>query len=414
MPAQLIAKLRDYFFLAVGGIRKRKLRSWLTMLGIFVGIAAVVGLISISQGLQGAVEEQFNTLGANRIIVQAGSGFLGPPGSTSGVSKITQHDLDLIEKVRGVKMAGGFNMKISRLEFNEKTKFVYAMGIPTDESRKVFGNNFQATEGRDFGKGDSNSNVAIIGNNYVTDSKIFGKTIGVGNKITLEGQEFRVVGVLKKIGNPPDDQSIILPIEKIWDLFSDKDQYASIYAEVDKGFQPAEVAERVEEEMRKDRKQKEGNEDFQVQTSEQLLKSFSTILNVVQAVIVGIAAISLIVGSIGVMNTMYTAVLERTREIGIMKAVGAKNRDIMLLFLIESGLYGLVGGLVGIAVGLGLGKAVEVIARVYLGSDLLRASMSPTLIFGALAFSFILGCISGVAPARQAAKLNPVQALRYE
>jgi putative ABC transport system permease protein len=411
--AHLLSTLKDYFSMAVGGIRKRKLRSWLTMLGIFVGIAAVVGLISISQGLQNAVTQQFSSLGANRIIVMAGSGFM-TAGSTGGVSQITKHDLDLIRNVRGIKEAAGYDMQAAKFDFNHKTKFVYAMGIPSDDTADVFGSTFEVSEGRKFRSSDSNSNVALIGNNYLTDSKLFGKIINVGNKITLEGQEFKVIGIMKKIGNPSDDQQVYLPVERLWSVFGREDQYSGIYAETEAGFKPSDVAARVKEKMRKDRDQKEGNEDFQVQTSEQLLQSFSTILNVIQAVIVGIAAISLLVGSIGVMNTMYTAVLERTREIGIMKAVGARNRDVMLLFLIESGLYGLVGGLVGIAFGLGLGKIVEIIASGYLGSDMLRASMSPVLIFGALAFSFLLGCISGVAPARQASRLNPVQALRYE
>lgn len=406
------ALLKDYFFLAIGGIRKRKLRSWLTMLGIFVGIAAVVGLISISQGMQIAITEQFSTVGANRVILQPGSAFFGPPGSSQGISKVTTHDLDTVKDVRGVKDAAGFVIKTSRLEYNGKTKFVIGIGVPPDESRKVFGSRFDISEGREFRKGDGN--VAIVGNALSTDDTLFGKKISVGKKILVEGKEFTVVGIRKKIGDPQNDVAVILPIEKVWDIYGNKDEFSLITAEVDRGFQPSDVAARVEEKIRQDRKQKKGNEDFTVQTSEELFTSFTTILGIVQAVIVGIAAISLLVGSIGVMNTMYTAVLERTREIGIMKAVGAKNRDVLLLFLVESGLYGLVGGIVGIAFGLGLGKAVEIVAGSALGSDLLKASMSPALIFGALAFSFILGCVSGVAPARQAARMNPVQALRYE
>lgn len=412
MAAQPIALLKDYFFLAVRGIRKRKLRSWLTMLGIFVGIAAVVGLISISQGLQAAVVNQFNQVGANRIMVQPGSGFMGPPGSTTGTSKITEHDLELVQDIRGVKQVSGYNMKAGKVEYNDKMRFVYGIGLPTDQGKEVFGSSFEVEFGREFRKSDAN--VAIVGNTYYTDEKVFGKTLDIGKKITFEEKEFTIIGIMKKIGSPPDDLAVIIPLDDLWDIYGNKDEYAMLYVEVDTGFQPSEVAARIKERIRKDRKEKEGNEDFQVQTSEELFRSFSTILNIVQAVIVGIAAISLVVGSIGVMNTMYTAVLERTREIGIMKAVGARNTDVLLLFLIESGLYGFVGGLVGIAFGLGLGKAVELIASGYLGSDLLKASMSPTLIFGALAFSFVLGCISGVAPARQASKLNPVQALRYE
>ena len=133
-----------------------------------------------------------------------------------------------------------------------------------------------------------------------------------------------------------------------------------------------------------------------------------------QAVLVGIAAISLLVGGIGIMNTMYTSVLERTKEIGTMKAVGARNSDILLIFLMESGLLGLVGGAIGIAIGFGLGKGTEYIAGMYLGSGLLRAVFPWYLILGALAFSFIIGSLSGALPAVQASRLKPVDALRYE
>jgi putative ABC transport system permease protein len=131
-------------------------------------------------------------------------------------------------------------------------------------------------------------------------------------------------------------------------------------------------------------------------------------------VLVGIAAISLIVGGIGIMNTMYTAVIERTKEIGTMKAVGARNSDVLLVFLFESGLLGLVGGAIGIAIGYGLGKSAEYAATMALGTDLLQASFPWYLILGALAFSFVIGTMSGILPALQAAKLKPADALRYE
>jgi len=135
---------------------------------------------------------------------------------------------------------------------------------------------------------------------------------------------------------------------------------------------------------------------------------------VVEAMIVGIAAISLLVGGVGIMNTMYTSVLERTREIGIMKAIGARNGDILAIFLIESGMLGAVGGIVGILIGMGLGKATEIIAQQAMGSELLKAQFTPELIIGALMFSFVIGAVSGALPARNAASLKPVDALRYE
>ena len=174
------------------------------------------------------------------------------------------------------------------------------------------------------------------------------------------------------------------------------------------------VADEIEDRLRRDRGQKAGEEDFRVQTSEQLAQTFTTIFSIVQAVFIGIAAISLVVGGIGIMNTMYTAVLERTREIGIMKAVGAKNSDILTLFLVESGILGLVGGAIVVLIGVLLGVGASFIAGQALGTGLLKAYFPWYLIVGALIFSFVVGCASGVLPALQASKLKPVDALRYE
>jgi len=138
------------------------------------------------------------------------------------------------------------------------------------------------------------------------------------------------------------------------------------------------------------------------------------VLDIVQAVLVGIAAISLLVGGIGIMNTMYTSVVERTKEIGIMKAIGARNEDILYIFLFEAGLLGLVGGLIGVIIGFGLSKGAEYIATISLGTNLLQASVDIWLVLGALLFSFVVGIASGVLPAYQASKLKPVDALRYE
>jgi len=144
------------------------------------------------------------------------------------------------------------------------------------------------------------------------------------------------------------------------------------------------------------------------------METFSNIFGIVQGVLVGIAAISLLVGGIGIMNTMYTSVLERTKEIGTMKAIGAKNSDILQIFLFESGLLGLVGGAIGVALGAGLGKGVQYAAAILLDSDLLQASITLPLVLGALTFSFLIGSLSGIFPAMQAAKLKPADALRYE
>jgi putative ABC transport system permease protein len=156
----------------------------------------------------------------------------------------------------------------------------------------------------------------------------------------------------------------------------------------------------------------EKTEDFSILTPDKLLASFGTILSIITVFLVGIAAISLVVGSIGIMNTMYTSVLERTKEIGTMKAIGAKNSDILLVFMIESGLLGLLGGIIGAFLGLGLAFLVANIASTALGENIITVSVNYTLLFGAIAFSFAVGLFSGLAPAWQASKLKPVDALR--
>jgi len=198
------------------------------------------------------------------------------------------------------------------------------------------------------------------------------------------------------------------------ELFGVKDELDIIFVKVEQGADVNTVVERINENLRKDRDLDEGEEDFQVQSFENLLTTFSNIFGIVSAVIIGIAAISLLVGGVGIMNTMYMSVLERTKEVGVMKAIGAKNSHILTLFLIESGIYGIIGGLVGVGVGVGIAKTVELVAKQILGTPLLRAEVTLGLILGTLLFSFVVGMVSGIAPAYRASKMNPVDALRYE
>jgi putative ABC transport system permease protein len=190
------------------------------------------------------------------------------------------------------------------------------------------------------------------------------------------------------------------------------DSFDIIPAKVGAGEDVAMVTERVKKELRKHRDVEEGKEDFNVETPESLLATLNTILMIVQGVLVGIAAISLFVGGIGIMNTMYTAVLERTKEIGVMKAIGARNRGILSIFIIESGMLGLVGGIIGVSLGFGISKSVELIAFQIYGSFLIKADFNIWLLIGMLSFGFIVGTLSGALPAKQAAALKPVDALR--
>jgi putative ABC transport system permease protein len=399
----------EYFKISVSNIFKKGTRSWLTMMGIFIGIAAVVSLISLGQGMDDAIKSQFNSMGTDIIIVMPGSGF-----QSFGSAKLTEHDEDIIRSVKGVENEAPFSVKLSKLTYDKEVAYAMVIGTPTDERFKVIEgmSTFKTIEGRNKFYPSDKYSVAV-GYTLAHGDFLKNKNVKMNDRLMIEGQEFKVVGVMDKVGNPEDDKNLYIPLDTAKDIFNDRD-YNQMIVKVQSGYSPAKVAEDIKSRMRRDRGQKEGEEDFTVQTSEQLLESVGGILSTVQAVLVGIALISLMVGGIGIMNTMYTSVLERTREIGVMKAIGAKNSDILSLFLIESGVMGIVGGVVGVIIGLTLSKSVEYVGRTSLGNDLLRANMSPALIIGALSFSFVVGCISGALPAMQASKLKPVEALRYE
>jgi len=266
-------------------------------------------------------------------------------------------------------------------------------------------------EGRNLKKGDKYK--AILGWEH-TQTTLFEKRVEVGNKIILHRKEFKVVGFLEKIGSPPDDQSAIIPLEAYEEVFDTKDELGFIIAQSQQGEDPFKVADGVKKELRRAHDVDEGEEDFDVQTPEQFAESFAIILDIVQIVLIGIAAISLLVGGIGIMNTMYTSVLQRTKEIGILKALGAKNSHILYLFLVESGLYGLGGGIIGAVIGIGFAKLTEYVFIQVVGPAFLHIEINWLFVLGVLFFSFMVGCISGIAPARRASKLKPVDALRYE
>lgn len=401
--------LKDYFFIAFGSLRKRFLRTSLTMLGIFIGIASVVALISLGQGMQNAVTGQFASIGVDKVTVQGASGGFGPPGqSTAGV--ITDDDLQLVSNIPGVDRSAGRLLKSVTTEYDDVVKILFASSLPDDsEGRALIEESLDLdiSDGRLLKSSDSGK--VVLG--YNVWAELFDEEIPVGKKIVLNDEDFEVVGVLEK-GAAFANDALFLNEDDVREIADvDREELSFVIAQVSPGEEPSEVADRIAKAMRRDRGQKEGFEDFTVQTSEELISSINVILGVVQAVFIGIAAISLLVGGIGIMNTMYTSVLERTREIGIMKSIGARNSDILWIFLLESGLLGLAGGIIGVLLGMGLSKLVEIAGQQVVGG-LLTASFSPFLIIGALSFSFIVGVISGVFPAREASRKNPVDALR--
>jgi len=404
--------IKELISLALNNIRRRQLRSWLSIIGICIGISAVVSLISLSQGLNDAISEQFTKIGTDKIIVNNGAAF-GPPGAL--INKLTSHDLNVIEKTRGVATATGVINRFVNVKFNDKTTTLVMNGLSLkkDEYKLIEETrSLEIEDGRKFKQNDKNK--VLIGYNLANQDSIFSKKLKLSDKIMINDKSLEVIGVVKKTGSPFEDTNVYLPLETAEEILDISDKYDIIFVRSEIGLIPSKVKEKIEDALRKDRKEKKGEEDFKVQTFESVINTFNSIFSIIQAVVLAIVSISLLVGSIGVMNTMYTAVLERTKEIGIMKAVGAKNIHVLIIFIVESSFLGLIGGVIGILIGFSLSKGAEFFSTYYLGSNLVRTSISYTLIIGVVLFSVILGCISGILPAYQASKLKPVDALRYE
>ncbi len=407
--------IKDYFALGLKNLRRRKLRSWLTMIGIFIAIATIFILVSISLGFQGAIEEQFRLLGTDKFFIMAKGG-AGQPGSGGAVSLYIQ-DAEAIEKVGGVKSVSYFGMANGEIEFNKQKRYLPVAGMPTDaKNAKSLALIFEAMtlkvdEGKMLQAGDTTE--IMLGYDFKYN-KVFEKPVRAGGNILINGNEFKVKAIMSRIGNPSDDKNIYVPFSEYKRIFNTGDKIEVIWIQIDTGADINDVAAKVEKRLRSFRDVTEKTQDFMILTPEEMLRSFNNILNIVLAFLLGVAAISLVVGGIGIANTMYTAVLERYREIGVMKAVGARNSDILAIFLIESGMLGLVGGIIGVALGMGVSKAIEYIAVYQVGTNLLQAAFPPYLIIGCLLFAFLAGAVSGTFPAWQASQIKPVQALRYE
>ncbi len=402
-------KTVDYFKINFKNLSKRKIRSWLTVIGVVIGITAIVALVSIAVGMQEYVKSQFEQLGADKIIIMPTAGF-GP--GVSGSNPFTDREIRIIKNVRGIDVVLEGIFQSAVVKYKDQKIATTVTGMVPSVGKETFADisGFQLESGRWLR--DTDRYKIVIGN--LIAHKTFKKgtefrELKPGDKLEIKNKEFKIVGVLKEIGNRQDDTSIMMTLDIAEEIFDMKDKYNYVFAEVKEGQDVNKVAENIRKELKKER----GEENFIVLTTEQLAETVSSILSVISLVLVGIGGISLLVGGVGIMNTMYMAVLERTRVIGIYKALGAENRTILILFLIESGLIGLIGGLIGSVIGFGIAKAIEIFGSNVLTFPL-KAWISWELFAFAVGFSFTFGLISGFLPARSAAKLNPVDALRYE
>lgn len=401
----------DYLQLASRNLKHRGVRSWLTLLGIFIGVAAVVSLISLGNGLKVAVNSQFGVSSTQVITVQAGGlNSFGPPGTGAG-NPLKESDVEAIDRISGVGQAVGRNIETAQIEFNDRVIIGYATNIPMGQDGDFMYeiNDLEIDKGRKISGGDSCK--IVVGQSFYTDSLGLEKKVGVGNNILIQGEKFGVAGILEKKGSFIWDGVILMPEDDLNDLYGNGEEVDIIAVHVEDKEILDRVATEIEKLMRDRRDVDKGKEDFEVSTPEQTLETVNSILGGIQAFIVIIALISVVVGAIGIVNTMTTAVMERRKEIGVMKAIGATNYQVFIQFFIESSLLGLIGGIVGVIVGTLIGVLGTFGINNFIGAET-PLNINFILIGFTLLGSFLIGGLAGISPAMKAAKQNPVEVLR--
>ncbi len=415
-------KLLEFVFMAIRDINNNRVRSFLTSLGVVVGVAAIIALVSLTKGLRNAILEELLKSEADVIqIFPGGAIALGhmaeeQVGLAKTVGKLTDKDVKIIEAVDGVEIVSKqigelliASKKQPKVYYGDEVLEISVIGIEPEKfleitRRKVY-------EGRFLNEKDKYS--CVIG--WEVAKNEFSKEIELKKKIKIENYTCKVVGILEKEGNPITgyDKAILIPLSFAKEIYN-KGDYSSIYVKVKKDYNVEDVAEEIDKELMKNHKVKEDNKDYIIITPNILKNIVDSILTILSIFLGGIASISLIVAGIGIMNTMLITVTEKTREIGIMKAVGATNSDVLLIFLIHSALIGLIGGIVGIVFGYGLAKLIGIIGLLMPEHIYINPSLDGITVGIAIIFSTLIGIVSGYYPSRKASLLNPIDALRYE
>ena len=401
----------DYLILALKNLRHRGIRSWLTLLGIFIGVTAVVALIGLGSGLQAAVGAQFGVSSTQALTVQTGGlNSFGPPGS-GAVNKLTRDDVDAISKLGTVEFATPRNLETTKIEYNDIVVFSMAVSVDDAMEKEMYETmDIEARSGTML-LNDALGRI-VIGNNLADGTKNgFDKDIATGDNVLVQDKRFRVVGILKKKGSFMLDNIVLMYQDDLDNLFDYGEEVDIIGVKVKSPDLMDRAKKEIEKLLRDRRDVDVGEEDFEVSTPDAILETVNSVLGGVKAFIIIIASISILVGALGIVNTMTTSVLERKKEIGIMKAIGGTNYQIFLQFFFESGMLGLIGGLVGITFGTLISFAGIIGINNFIGSELLP-TIDFMLISGALIGSFIVGATAGIIPAMNAAKQNPVEALR--
>ena len=386
--------------LALSRLRTSRLRAALTMLGVVIGVASVVALVGVGQGTTANITSRLAGLGTNLLTVS-------PTGRTS-TSPLTLEDAAAIARVDGIAAVAPELQTSTSIVAGTKTTTTSVIGTSAAYAQVRAYDVWQGSFLTDA-LTDRGLRVAVLGATTASDLGLDASSIG--STIQVGGLPFTVIGILQPKGGSgfqnPDDQ-VLVPLAAVSKYFVAGDSIRTIGVSVASADQMTEATNAITALLR-DRHELAATAaaDFQVFNQTQLLDAASSISATLTLLLGGIASISLVVGGIGIMNIMLVSVRERTREIGIRKAVGARGRDILAQFLIEALTLSLLGGLIGIAVGLGVSALIGQLAG-------WGFQFNPSTVAAAVLFSLAVGVVFGVWPARQAARLDPINALRYE
>ncbi|GBC94717.1 putative ABC transporter permease YknZ [bacterium HR16] len=407
--------LIDSFLTALANLRRHKLRSLLTMLGVIIGVAAVILMVSLVEGARSRVVEEFRQLGSSLIII-AYDPSLRKRGETPGsIEGLRMEDAQaILQECSNVKMVSAeFNVGNQKIRYGAEEMDAAVDGC---QPEYLYLHNLQVERGRFITQEDLDnwSKVCVLGKEV--QKRLFGNRDPVGEIVEIAGVSATVVGVLSPKGRTFGedwDKRVLVPITSLQKRFVGIDLVSVIFAQPR---EPERTTETMDEIWQLLMRRHDNQPYFRVDSQERLLSSIGRVLSIFGLVVGAIAGLSLLVGGIGIMNIMLVTVAERTREIGIRKAVGARNRDILLQFLIESMTLSGVGGIIGILLGCGTSLLIGWGTRQakLFGGEGLTTHLPLWAATAGFLFSAAVGIFFGMYPAWRASRLNPIEALRYE
>ena len=398
--------LTDLLSLALSRLGTGKLRTALTMLGVIIGVASVVALVSVGEGATAGISSRLQGLGTNLLTVSPGFTRTGATrGAAGSATTLTIADADALGSLSGVQAIAPeltTNKLVLYGSQNETTRLIGT----TPGYTTVFAYDMWAGSFLNEASVDNNLRVAVIG---ATTADNLGLTeTSIGQTIYIGGLPFELIGITQpKGGSTSADDQVIIPLSTAHELFVGSNSVSAVGISAASADQIDTVSSEITAILEQRHGITTGVDDFTIANQAQLLGTVSSVSDVLTLLLAGIASISLLVGGIGIMNIMLVSVRERTREIGIRKAIGARGRDILSQFLVEALALSLAGGLIGIAVGV----AASFVIGLYGGWGFI---FNPLTVLVAVGFSLVVGVVFGVWPASQAARLDPVVALRYE